>query len=553
MGANEVKKVQGTELPWSEEEVATWSPKRRDFLRAVTSIGGLAAVGGLSGCGGSSGGGVAFAQPAPTSVVDALRTSLLSNAAFWEDVQKRFILNPARLFMNIGTAGSMPKVVVDKFNADNTAYATESLNGYSNFLTQRQVMARGGPTGTTPPAGNGFGVDADELVVSYNTSDGMCQALLGLQWQAGDVVITTNREHPGGDVPLAIARDRYGLIVRRITLPVGNNQTAAGIADQFAAEIDAARAAGQRVRALMWSSPDFLTGTMLPIRRIVDVAIAKSNGFPPIVTICDGAHLPGMMAYDYAALGVDFMAGAAHKWQCAPGSTGILVIRNKVRPQANPLPLPAWFPITTSSLAGTANTTAVVDGRDSAAPKILVGTTPWANRAGSTSATALFDIGSVVQSTGSKHVPLIAAVGEACRVWDEIGRKNIETYTLTMGRYAKEKIAQDWGVGALYAPKDDPELLSALTSFDPFFGLPTGSGGTTADAAIASSTLSGQVVSRLLSEDNIVVRNTTVPTSGGNRFPLRMSTHVWHDPADIDRCLAAARRIARSVMGLPAA
>ena len=99
MGANEVKKVQGTELPWSEEEVATWSPKRRDFLRAVTSIGGLAAVGGLSGCGGSSGGGVAFAQPAPTSVVDALRSSLLSNAAFWEDVQKRFILNPARLFM----------------------------------------------------------------------------------------------------------------------------------------------------------------------------------------------------------------------------------------------------------------------------------------------------------------------------------------------------------------------------------------------------------------------------------------------------------------------
>jgi len=368
MGANEVKKVQGTELPWSEEEVATWSPKRRDFLRAVTSIGGLAAVGGLSGCGGSSGGGVAFAQPAPTSVVDALRSSLLSNAAFWEDVQKRFILNPARLFMNIGTAGSMPKVVVDKFNADNTAYATESLNGYSNFLTQRQVMARGGPTGTTPPAGNGFGVDADELVVSYNTSDGMCQALLGLQWQAGDVVITTNREHPGGDVPLAIARDRYGLIVRRITLPVGNNQTAAGIADQFAAEIDAARAAGQRVRALMWSSPDFLTGTMLPIRRIVDVAIAKSNGFPPIVTICDGAHLPGMMAYDYAALGVDFMAGAAHKWQCAPGSTGILIIRNKVRAQANPLPLPAWFPITTSSLSGTANTTALTSAAWCRAP-----------------------------------------------------------------------------------------------------------------------------------------------------------------------------------------
>ena len=548
MGANEVNKVQDAQLPWSEEELAGWSPKRRDFLRALSTIGGLAAVGGLSGCGGDSGG-VAYANT-PQTIVDQLRASLLSNAAFWTDVEKRFILNPARLFMNIGTAGSMPKMVVDKFNADNVAYATESQSGYSNFLAQRQVMARGAPANVTPAAGNGFGVDADELVVSYNTSDGMCQAILGLQWQPGDVVITTNREHPGGDVPLAIARDRYGLIVRRITLPIGNNQTAAGIAGQFAAEIDAARAAGQRVRALMWSSPDFLTGTMLPIRRIVDVAIAKSAGFSPIVTICDGAHLPGMMAYNYAELGVDFMSGAAHKWQCSPGSTGILIIRNKVRPQFNPLPLPAWFPITTSSLGGTANSTAVVDGRDANAPKIAVGTTPWANRAGSTSPTAVFDIGSAVQSCGSKHVPLIAAVGESCRIWDEIGRRNIEIYILTLARYAKEKIAADWGVGALYAPKDDQELLSALTSFDPFFGLPTGPTGTTADAAIASSTLSGQVVSRMLSEDGIVVRNTTVPTAGGSRYPLRMSTHLWHDPADVDRALASARRIARAVMGL---
>ncbi len=177
---------------------------------------------------------------------------------------------------------------------------------------------------------------------------------------------------------------------------------------------------------------------------------------------------------------------------------------------------------------------------------------PWASRAGSTAPTAVFDIGSVIQSCGSKHVPLIAAVGEACRMWDEIGRKNIETYILTLARYAKEKIATDWGVGALYAPKDDPELLSALTSFDPFFGLPTSQNGTTADAAIASATLSGQVVTRMLNEDGIIVRNTTVPTPGGNRYPLRLSTHLWHDPADVDRALTSARRLARAVMGLPA-
>ena len=152
-------------------------------------------------------------------------------------------------------------------------------------------------------------------------------------------------------------------------------------ADLFAAEIDRARGAGQRVRALMWSSPTFLTGTMLPIRRIVQVAISKSTGFTPIITICDGAHLPGMMAYNYAELGVDFMADAAHKWQCAPGSTGILVIRNKVRPQFNPLPLPGFFPVTTSGLAGTASATLSIDGRDATTQKLAVGTVPWASRA----------------------------------------------------------------------------------------------------------------------------------------------------------------------------
>ena len=524
------------EVMFTDAEIASWTPKRRGFLTMLGVTGGLAAMGGLSGCSNS--------EAADASA--ALRIQLLADANFWTDVQSRFVLNPSKLFMNIGTAGAMPKVTVDKFAAENLDYAVESRNGYSTFATQRTAIARG----TGALAGAGFGVDVDELVVSYNTSDGMCHSILGIPWERGDVVITTNQEHPGGDVPLAIARDRYGLIVRRIVLPVGNGVSPQQYADLFATEIDRARAAGQRVRALMWSSPTFLTGTMLPIRRIVQVAIAKSAGFnanmPPIITICDGAHLPGMMAYNYAELGVDFMAGAAHKWQCAPGSTGILIIRNKVRPQFNPLPLPGFFPVTTSGMAGTAAAALSIDGRDATAQKLAVGTVPWASRAGSTAATAVFDVGNVIQSCGSKHVPLVNAVAESCKMWDELGRKRVETYILTLAAYTKARVVEMWGgTGALYCPNDYEELNSALTCFDPFFGMPTGV------AAINSAAISGQLVTRMSSEDNIVIRNTTVPTPTApgatttvNRFPMRLSTHVWHDPADVDRALAAIRRIA---------
>lgn len=414
-----------------------------------------------------------------------------------------FVLNREKLFFNIGTAGSMPREVLQYFTRANLEYAQESLSGYGNFLSMRQRIAPG------------FGVDPDELVVSYNTSDGMCHAILGIPWQPGDCVVTTNHEHPGGNVPLQIAVDRYGIVVRRVTLPVGNNQTAAQYQQLFQDAIDAARAEGLNVRAMMWSSPTFLTGTMLPIRRLVDVAIA--NG---LISICDGAHLPGMMAYNYAELGVDFMSGAGHKWQCGPGSSGILVIRNKVRAQYNPLPLPAYFPVTTSSYAPT------------------IGGVPWSNRA--TGPVATFDIASVIQSCGSKHSPLINAVGTACDLWDSLGRQAIQDYILSLAMRLKNAIADRWGTRALYAPKDDPELLSALTSFSPFFWDPN---------AIKSSSISGTFVSRLRDEYGIIVRNTTVPVplAGGgfeNHYPIRVSTHLWHSARDVDTLFESASELA---------
>ena len=231
-----------------------------------------------------------------------------------------FILKPEKTYMNIGTAGSMPKLVLDVFDTENRKKAADSGNGYSNLLDLRKQVAPG------------FGVDADELAFSANTSSGMCHAILGIDWQRGDVVVTTNHEHGGGDTPLKIAQDRYGIEVSRIALPVGNNQTAATYVNLFDERIRALKAQGKRVRAMMWSSPTYKTGTMLPIADLMGVV--KAHG---LISIVDGAHLPGMMAYNYAELGMDFMSGAGHKWQCGPGSTGILIIRNKMR-ASNPLP-----------------------------------------------------------------------------------------------------------------------------------------------------------------------------------------------------------------------
>ena len=468
-------------------DTSRWTNKRRDFLRMMGYGASAAAIGPmLMACGSSN----------SQTQAEALRAQLVADEGFWTNVQGMFTLNPAKTFMNIGTAGSMPKVTLDLFDTENRKKAAESGNGYSNLLDLRTLAAPG------------FGVDPDELAFSANTSSGMCHAILGIPWQAGDVVVTTNHEHGGGDTPLNIAKDRYGIEISRIAMPVGNNQTAATYQNLFDERIRALKAAGKRVRAVMWSSPTYKTGTLLPIAEIMQVVKAHE-----LISIVDGAHLPGMMAYDYGALGMDFMSGAGHKWQCGPGSTGILIMRNKIR-ASNPLPLPKWYPVHTSS---------------------------YSTRERTTNGTSTFDIAASVTSCGSVHTPMFQALVNACQLWDQIGRKKIETYDLTLSAYLKEKIVERWGIDSLYSPKDDPKLVCALTSFNPFQN----------KADVMDTVKSAAFVSRIQAEypQGFIIRNSgfEVIGSAAQHYAIRVSTHLWHDANDIDLLVDAMWDLSRKM------
>ena len=467
--------------------IENWTSKRRDFLRMMGYGAGAAAVAPLlAACGDANG----------QSRGSDLRTMLVQDEAFWTDVQNMFVLNPQKTYMNIGTGGSMPKVALDVFANENYLKAEDSGSGYSNLLDLRQQVA---------PS---FGVDADELAFSANTSSGMCHAILGIDWQRGDVIVTTNHEHGGGNTPLNIAAARYGIEISRVAMPVGNNQTAATYSNLFDERIRALKAQGKRVRAMMWSSPTYVTGTMLPIAELMEVVKTHE-----LISIVDGAHLPGMMDYDYGALGMDFMSGAGHKWQCGPGSTGILVVRNKIR-ASNPLPLPKWYPVHTSSYSPLERTT---------------------------NGTSTYDIAATITSCGSLHVPMFKALVEACAMWDRIGRKKIETYDLTLASYLKERIAERWGVDSLYSPKDDPKLLSALTCFNPFRNKDD----------VKNSQKASTFVSRMQSDfsPGFVIRSAGFAVVGdtANHNGIRISTHLWHDAQDIDRLVDSMWALSNSM------
>ena len=81
---------------------------------------------------------------------------------------------------------------------------------------------------------------------------------------------------------------------------------------------------------------------------------------------------------------------------------------------------------------------------------------------------------------------------------------------------------------SLYSPKDDPKLLSALTSFNPFQN----------KADVMNATKSSTFVARMLSDysKGFVVRNASFAVIGAaaDHYGVRVSTHLWSNAADID-------------------
>lgn len=397
-----------------------------------------------------------------------------------------FLLDPKILYMNIGTTGSMPTHFLKNFDAYNREVARNPRETLGGTTPMREAIAPG------------FGATLDEIVMSYNTTDGMNKILAGVELNAGDEILTTNHEHPGGIGPMNILRYRKGVTITTLNLPVGNNQTAQDYVNLFAAAIKPGV-----TKAFVFSAPTFLTGTMLPYKRLA--ALAQQHG---IMTIVDGAHATGMMNLNFHETGIDFWGCSGHKWQCGPGGTGILYIRNRVS-AFNPLPLFNFWPTNTGNTSFT-------------------GPRTNANAAS-------YGIGTRVQSIGNPNYPMLKSFSEVCVFWDQIGRAAIEQHDLALSLYLKQRIAAKWGAAYLYSPMGDPELMSALTSFSPFH--PVSAVVNTGADATAETAQSTNFVNRLREEYGIVIRNTAVPVTGSPapHHPMRISTHLFHSRADVDR------------------
>lgn len=234
--------------------------------------------------------------------------------AYWRELRKQFLIPSDEVYLNNGTVGSSPAPVLravfqgyetcEKMNQDDPE--DYPIWGYASWNEFRDPLAAF------------VGCHRDEIALLRNATEANSYIANGIDLKAGDEVVITDQEHPGGENPWNLRAKRYGIVVKKVALPKPV-ESPAQVLNLVNDTITA------RTRVLFFSHITTVTGVVLPVRELC--ALARSKG---ILSAVDGAHAPGMMSLSVRDLGCDMYSSSPHKWLQAPKGSGFLYVRDEV-------------------------------------------------------------------------------------------------------------------------------------------------------------------------------------------------------------------------------
>src|SRR5438309_708954 len=234
--------------------------------------------------------------------------------AYWAELREQFLIPADEVYLNNGTVGSSPMPVLRAI-----------FDGYKDTEKMAQsdpedypIWGYGAWNEFRDPLAEFVGCTRDELALVRNATEANSYIANGLAMKPGDEVLMTDQEHPGGEQPWNLRAKRYGIVVKKVTLPkpVPN---AAAVMNLISDAIT------PRTRVIFFSHITTVTGVVLPAKELC--GLARSKG---ILSAVDGAHVPGMMKLNLHDLGCDMYSSSPHKWLQSTKGSGFLYVRDEV-------------------------------------------------------------------------------------------------------------------------------------------------------------------------------------------------------------------------------
>ncbi len=167
----------------------------------------------------------------------------------------------------------------------------------------------------------------DEIAFVKNTSEGISIVANGIDWQWGDVIVTTDVEYPANVYPwMEVARTRGVKLnmIPEVTDDDGRRST------PLERIIDAANDPKCKLVAL--SHVEFASGQRHDIARIGEFCAAHGK-----LLCVDAIQSMSILPLDVQAMHIDYLSADGHKWMMGPEGAGIFYCRRDLIERTRPL------------------------------------------------------------------------------------------------------------------------------------------------------------------------------------------------------------------------
>ncbi len=236
-------------------------------------------------------------------------------------IKDLFFLNKNVTFLNNGSFGACPKSVMKVYRD----WQIELEKQPVEFLGRRRATLL---KESRQELAKFLNCASDEIVYVPNATTALNIIAHSINLQSGDEVLSTDLEYGAMDRMWQIVCKRKAANYRRAKtyFPLRDEQF---VKDFF-------ENVYPNTKIIFLSHITSSTALLLPVKQIVNKA--KSLG---IITVIDGAHVPGQLPIDLSDLAADFYSGNCHKWLFAPKGAAFLYARKPMQNLLKPF-LISW-------------------------------------------------------------------------------------------------------------------------------------------------------------------------------------------------------------------
>lgn len=233
-------------------------------------------------------------------------------------MKSRFLLDTTITFLNHGSFGACPKPIFEEFQRLQLELEQEPVNFIQKKLPIYLKEAK-------KPLAKYIGCNEEDFFFTPNPTFAVNTIMRSLNLQPGDEILTTNHEYGAMDRTWNFYSKKAGAkyVRQEISLPIFSKEH---ILEEFWKGYNA------NTKVIFLNQISSSTALIFPVKEICDKA--QQLG---LITIVDGAHVPGHIDLNISELNPDFYTGTLHKWMLAPKGSSFLYVKKEFQSDIDPL------------------------------------------------------------------------------------------------------------------------------------------------------------------------------------------------------------------------